>query len=727
MNRVILSPEYFGNPTIGRPISNAQIFVGEADKMPQDFPIQASVQQENGNVVNVSQPIMTGAGGYPLYDGSTVTILVDGNYSLQVLDKLGSQIYYVPSQTDSSIPSDTFVTGESVSWDASYTNGGFARNPYLLSDLIAIVGVNGQQANTSGRLAIDDGGEGFFVWDETITPAVFNADPHMGIFVYAGGKVTDGCWVRRTVGLSASPFWWGIPLNSTDVDNTVAIQSVLDQPMYDFPSGFTSSCTTLYLKSFTHGTFRDARFTLMPNVSSGTQVIVMGDASGAICEDAVFSGGKFDGNKANQTATGNIGIAGGDGGLHGLQIHNAKNVNWYDSPRFVNCGTDGLIVWQRNVVGASWGITSIDDVHIHNPICSGNTRQGVSLIACDGVDLYDTICKLTNGTSPQAGIDLEGNQDYDHISARFHGTTRSYNNVGRGFMSNNPGGTYDIEIDKLILEQNEASDGQFFLYGASGSPKHNIVIGELIATNGAGSSSTDITFDDNTLTDTMNITFGRIVTDRRVTIRGSGTYNGGYMSAIGAQDSGTNGTLTIGAEARGCIENLDLTATDAGTNAFPLVINSTRGLVIGNAITDGNRALRLTDAENVIVRNLVASGTFLGDSVNLKSSSDCKVTAIIIGTRMDNTLLIEDLSNDNDIDITDNNVSSLSLANIIGDRNRIKIKASKSTAGNLVFLDAASENNLIHDSHLLGTGVTISDSGTGNSIQGTLPATLNAP
>lgn len=99
MNRVILSPEYFGSPTIGRPISNADIYVGEPDTDPEVVinQKQISVQQEDGSIIPVSQPISTGVGGYPTYNGSTVTILVDGDYSLKVLDNGGGQDYYIPS------------------------------------------------------------------------------------------------------------------------------------------------------------------------------------------------------------------------------------------------------------------------------------------------------------------------------------------------------------------------------------------------------------------------------------------------------------------------------------------------------------------------------------------------------------------------------------------------------------------------------------------------------
>ena len=108
MNRVILGPEYFPSPDIGRPISGAQIFVGDVDTDPEVEinQKQVSVLQEDTTIVQVSQPVLTGAGGVPIHNGSPVTILVEGDYALKVLDSGGSQIYYVPSQssdTDASL------------------------------------------------------------------------------------------------------------------------------------------------------------------------------------------------------------------------------------------------------------------------------------------------------------------------------------------------------------------------------------------------------------------------------------------------------------------------------------------------------------------------------------------------------------------------------------------------------------------------------------------------
>ena len=116
MNRVILGPEYFPSPDIGRPISGAQIFVGIVDLDPEvaGNQKQISVLQEDTTTVQVSQPVLTGAGGVPVHLGSPVTILVDGEYSLKVLDKNDAQVYYVPSS----------VATDADASNVSYNQGG---------------------------------------------------------------------------------------------------------------------------------------------------------------------------------------------------------------------------------------------------------------------------------------------------------------------------------------------------------------------------------------------------------------------------------------------------------------------------------------------------------------------------------------------------------------------------------------------------------------------------
>jgi hypothetical protein len=105
---VRLGPEYFPETSRGRPIALGSIYVGQPDLDPEIVGNQKtlSVQQEDGTIVAVTQPIYTNAGGVPVYSGSPVTLLVEGTYSLKVLDSSDAQVYYVPSTTSDGIAQD---------------------------------------------------------------------------------------------------------------------------------------------------------------------------------------------------------------------------------------------------------------------------------------------------------------------------------------------------------------------------------------------------------------------------------------------------------------------------------------------------------------------------------------------------------------------------------------------------------------------------------------------
>lgn len=104
-NIVRIPSDYFGSFNQGRPVFNGSVYVGDVDKDPE---IEANrktvtITQEDGTQVPIApqgQPLLTGAGGYITYQGSPVTVKTDGNYSIKVLDKQGSQVYYFPDVLD---------------------------------------------------------------------------------------------------------------------------------------------------------------------------------------------------------------------------------------------------------------------------------------------------------------------------------------------------------------------------------------------------------------------------------------------------------------------------------------------------------------------------------------------------------------------------------------------------------------------------------------------------
>ena len=98
MDRLIFPCAYFPFFDNGRPISDGYIYVGEPLTDPEVVGNQINVfiKDEQAQIVQISQPIRTGAGGVPIYNGSPAFLTVEESYSLKVLDVNGQQIYYFP-------------------------------------------------------------------------------------------------------------------------------------------------------------------------------------------------------------------------------------------------------------------------------------------------------------------------------------------------------------------------------------------------------------------------------------------------------------------------------------------------------------------------------------------------------------------------------------------------------------------------------------------------------
>lgn len=200
MNRVIFSHGYFPDPDSGRPISLGYIYVGEPDLDPVANPKAISVQQESGAVIPVGQPIMTNAGGVPEYDGSPVTILVDGDYSLRVSRSDLSQAYNIPNQV-----------GDETLGRVFYVDDIYGLT--LISNPIAEASANVFGYFFSAPESSPQGG-GSFVWQEEVDKATANGgaiiDPDTtggfdgsvstrDSFLAAQGTGSGlGCWVRIT-------------------------------------------------------------------------------------------------------------------------------------------------------------------------------------------------------------------------------------------------------------------------------------------------------------------------------------------------------------------------------------------------------------------------------------------------------------------------------------------------------------------------------------------------
>ena len=167
LNYVSLPIEYFPDPTKGRPVFNGSIYVGQPNLDPEIEAnrIDVTLRQQDGVEVVIqpaSQPLLTGAGGVVIYDGSPVTMLADGNYSLKVLDKQGGQVYYVEDALDG-VP----ISGEQTV--LTYEN---------VAEMVADTSLTvGQLARTKGYYDAGDGGGALYLIQ--VTQAVDGFGDHL--------------------------------------------------------------------------------------------------------------------------------------------------------------------------------------------------------------------------------------------------------------------------------------------------------------------------------------------------------------------------------------------------------------------------------------------------------------------------------------------------------------------------------------------------------------------
>lgn len=80
-------------------LTNGTVYIGKPDTDPT-LPanqIQVYVEQEDGTVVPVSQPVMINSGGFPVYNGNIAKFVTVENHSMSVFDSYGALQFYFPN------------------------------------------------------------------------------------------------------------------------------------------------------------------------------------------------------------------------------------------------------------------------------------------------------------------------------------------------------------------------------------------------------------------------------------------------------------------------------------------------------------------------------------------------------------------------------------------------------------------------------------------------------
>lgn len=139
-------------------------------------------------------------------------------------------------------------------------------------------------------------------------------------------------------------------------------------------------------------------------------------------KDVEVTGGQIIGDRAKHR--GNT----GEWGM-GLDVRTSDNVYVHDL-KVSDCWGDGLFVGSTGKRGTG-SAPPATNVTFKNIVSTNNRRQGLSITVADKIFVYNSAFSNTNGTAPQAGIDVEPMNQGDASNVRIEKTTMT-GNVGNG-------------------------------------------------------------------------------------------------------------------------------------------------------------------------------------------------------------------------------------------------------------------------------------------------------
>ena len=86
----------FSAPRAFKSVANGKIYIGNPDTDPVNpaNQIPVYVVNEDGSEIQVSQPIIINAGGFPVYNGQIMKFITKQNFSMAVYDAYGAQQFY---------------------------------------------------------------------------------------------------------------------------------------------------------------------------------------------------------------------------------------------------------------------------------------------------------------------------------------------------------------------------------------------------------------------------------------------------------------------------------------------------------------------------------------------------------------------------------------------------------------------------------------------------------
>lgn len=222
---------------------------------------------------------------------------------------------------------------------------------------------------------------------------------------------------------------------SGTVDVTDAIQAYLDQAgELHLPAGryLIDAEKSLRVRSNTELTMDpEAILMVKPNLSAKDYLLLVDEV-----ENVKISGGQIEGDRATWVARPHTTDEWG----FGVGVYGATNVVINDLI-IRDCVGDGMSISRRS-----------NNVTLNNVRSSGNRRQGLTIGQVDGVLVNGGEFIATEGTDPQAGIDIEPDvPDREAHNITIRGATLG-SNAGAGLLIYKR--VYDVLVEDCIINGN---------------------------------------------------------------------------------------------------------------------------------------------------------------------------------------------------------------------------------------------------------------------------------
>jgi polygalacturonase len=137
--------------------------------------------------------------------------------------------------------------------------------------------------------------------------------------------------------------------------------------------------------------------------------------------------------------------------------HKGKSGEWGMGIR-IDHGAEQITingVLAKKMWGDGFYVESAKDVKFCSVVADKNRRQGLSIIAVDGLIVTNSVFKNTQGTRPSAGIDLEPNKSGQKITNVRIENSEFINNAGTGVLIAGKKGTIsNVEITHNVFKGN---------------------------------------------------------------------------------------------------------------------------------------------------------------------------------------------------------------------------------------------------------------------------------